>query len=91
MYENKRKPSYLTSFEITRTLYEILSPEIPMQVDTQKRGSTMPLVPFNYEAFDPERHSREDIDLYGLAVRGTCIIKRSGTVFFKDKGSWLFG
>ncbi|GAG94556.1 unnamed protein product, partial [marine sediment metagenome] len=28
----------------------------------------MPLVPFNYEAFDPERHSREDIDLYGLAV-----------------------
>ncbi|UCG93932.1 MAG: hypothetical protein JSW13_05705 [Candidatus Aerophobus sp.] len=68
MYENKRKPSYLTSFEITRTLYEILSPEIPMQVDTQKRGSTMPLVPFNYEAFDPERHSREDIDLYGLAV-----------------------
>jgi hypothetical protein len=68
MYESKRKPSYLTSFEITRTLYEILSPEIPMQVDTQKRGSTMPLVPFNYEAFDPERHSREDIDLYGLAV-----------------------
>jgi len=68
MYDLKRKPSYLTSFEITRTLYEILSPEIPMQVDTQKRGSTMPLVPFNYEAFDPERHSREDIDLYGLAV-----------------------
>lgn len=68
MYESKRKPSYLTSFEITRTLYEILSPEIPMQVDTQKRGSTMPLVPFNYEAFDPERHSREDIDLYGLTV-----------------------
>ncbi len=68
MYENERKPSYLTSFEITRTLYEILSPEIPMQVDTQKRGSTMPLVPFNYEAFDPERHSREDIDLYGLEV-----------------------
>jgi hypothetical protein len=68
MYDLQRKPSYLTSFEITRTLYEILSPEIPMRVDTQKRGSTMPLVPFNYEAFDPEHHSREDIDLYGLAV-----------------------
>ncbi|MFQ6066376.1 MAG: hypothetical protein ACE5K3_03740 [bacterium] len=68
MYDLKRKPSYLNSFEITRTLYEILSPEIPMRVDTQKRGSTMPLVPFNYEAFDPERHSRENIDLYGLVV-----------------------
>ncbi len=68
MYENNRRPSYLSSFEITSTLYELLSPEIPMHVNTQKRGSTMPVVPFNYEAFNPEEHSREDIDLHGLTI-----------------------
>jgi len=69
MYEgSQEKPHYLDNLEVTKTLYELLAPEIPIQVDTEKRGRAMPVVPFNFDPFDPQVHSREDIDLGGVIV-----------------------
>jgi len=71
MYEKSReKPDYVESVEITKTLYEMLAPEIPIQVTTKKKGRAFPVVPFNYDPFDPEIHSKEDIDLGGVVVDG---------------------
>ncbi|MBE0477949.1 hypothetical protein IBX65_02360 [Candidatus Aerophobetes bacterium] len=67
-YETKEKPDYIENIEVTKVLYEILAPEIPIQVDMEKRGRAMPVVPFNYEPFHPQFHSTEDIDLGGVVV-----------------------
>ncbi len=69
MYEKSReKPNYLGSIEVTKTLYEMFAPEIPIRVDTTKKGRAFPVVPFNYDPFDPQVHSIEDIDLGGVVV-----------------------
>jgi len=69
MYQTSReKPQYIGNIETTRLLYEMLAPEIPIQVDTEKKGRAMPVVPFNYEPFDPSVHSKDDIDLGGVIV-----------------------
>ncbi|HHF97979.1 MAG TPA: hypothetical protein ENL39_00620 [Candidatus Aerophobetes bacterium] len=69
MYEkSKEKPDYIESIEVTKTLYEMLAPEIPIQVATEKKGRAFPVVPFDFEPFDPQIHSREDIDLGGVLV-----------------------
>jgi len=66
--ESKEKPSYVETLEATKALYEMLAPEIPIQVDTEKKGRAMPVVPFNYDSFDPQFHSKEDIDLGGVVI-----------------------
>ena len=69
MYQECReKPNYVDNIEVTKTLYEMLATEIPIQVDTEKRGRAMPVVPFNYDPFDPDIHSKDDIDLGGVLV-----------------------
>ncbi len=66
--ESKKKSAYLESFETTKTLYELFASEIPVQVDTEKKGRAMPVVPFDYDPFDPEEHSPQEIDLQGVVI-----------------------
>jgi len=69
MYQgSKKKSAYFKSFEVTKTLYELLASEIPVQVDTEKEGRAMPVVPFDYDPFDPEEHSTKEIDLQGVII-----------------------
>lgn len=69
MYKkSKEKPEYIENIEVTRTIYELLASEIPIQVETDKKGRGMPVVPFNYDPYDPQLHSRQDIDLGGVVV-----------------------
>ncbi|MBC7190566.1 hypothetical protein H5U35_10310, partial [Candidatus Aerophobetes bacterium] len=69
MYTEKgEKPAYIDSLEITKTIYEMLAPEIPIRVEEKKRGRGMPVVPFNYDPFDPQVHSKQDIDLGQVIV-----------------------
>jgi|GEM_PF-2372765 len=69
MYQQKKKKLvYFKSFEVTKTVYELLASEIPVQVDTEKEGRAMPVVPFDYDPFDPEVHSTKEIDLQGVVI-----------------------
>ncbi len=69
MYKiSKEKPEYVEDIEVTKAIYELLASEIPIHVNTEKKGRGMPVVPFNYDPFDPNFHSHQDIDLGGVVI-----------------------
>lgn len=66
--EKGEKPAYIDSLEVTKTIYEMLAPEISIKVEEKRKGRGMPVVPFNYDPFDPQLHSKQDIDLGQVIV-----------------------
>jgi len=58
----QKKPSWMDKEEALDAVYSSLAREIQVKVDAPRKATSMPVVPYQYEQFNPEQHSLTEIN-----------------------------